>query len=230
MPNLRVDRRRELLLEAGERVIARVGLEGATTRAVVTEAGMPLASFHYAFSSRAEFIRLLINRHMAPQPAPLPRDGSFDEALTTFLTALAGQDAVDGDVPASLAFHAMRHDELRTMVTEGATQFDKELAGGLATLAAEHGREWLVDPHRLATQLNCWRFGSAIRRAFFGRIRESPETAEPPEIPETRDESPAPAPGAAAQRTAAPHDELDVSICVAMLLGLSRPLDAPASA
>ena len=49
--------RRALLLQAALRVIAEQGVAGATTRAIVAEAGMSLASFHYAFRSHAEMMR-----------------------------------------------------------------------------------------------------------------------------------------------------------------------------
>lgn len=48
-------RRRELL-EAGLRVIAREGMHGATVRAIVAEADVPLATFHYVFDSRDQMI------------------------------------------------------------------------------------------------------------------------------------------------------------------------------
>lgn len=54
-----VDRRSEIV-QAALRVIARNGVRGATTRAIVAEAGMPLASFHYAFGSRDEMLEQLI--------------------------------------------------------------------------------------------------------------------------------------------------------------------------
>jgi len=54
-----VDRRGELI-HAALRVIAAKGVAGATTRAIVAEAGMSLASFHYAFTSRDEMMRELI--------------------------------------------------------------------------------------------------------------------------------------------------------------------------
>ena len=54
MPRLAVAERREALIEAALRVTEREGLAGGTTRAIVAEAGMSLASFHYAFSSREE--------------------------------------------------------------------------------------------------------------------------------------------------------------------------------
>lgn len=49
--------RRAALASAARTVIARDGLQAATTRAIVAEAGMPLASFHYAVASRDELLR-----------------------------------------------------------------------------------------------------------------------------------------------------------------------------
>ena len=53
------DRRLEIV-QAALRVIAELGVPGATTRAIVAEAGMSLASFHYAFASRDEMMQELI--------------------------------------------------------------------------------------------------------------------------------------------------------------------------
>jgi len=53
------DRRRALVL-AALRVVAARGVAQATTRAIVAEAQMSLASFHYAFSSRDELMAELI--------------------------------------------------------------------------------------------------------------------------------------------------------------------------
>jgi len=46
------DTRREQLRAAAFAVIAREGVAGATTRAITAQAGMSLASFHYAYESR----------------------------------------------------------------------------------------------------------------------------------------------------------------------------------
>ena len=54
-----VDRRLEIV-QAALRVIGEAGVQGATTRAIVAEAGMSLASFHYAFASRDEMMEELI--------------------------------------------------------------------------------------------------------------------------------------------------------------------------
>ena len=78
MPRLAVTDRREALVEAALRVMARDGLAAGTTRAVVAEAGMSLASFHYAFASRdellAELVRRVVGRELAAATAgPGPR-------------------------------------------------------------------------------------------------------------------------------------------------------------
>jgi AcrR family transcriptional regulator len=54
------DRRVEII-QAALRVIAANGVSAATTRAIVAEAGMSLASFHYAFDSRDEMMHALIS-------------------------------------------------------------------------------------------------------------------------------------------------------------------------
>lgn len=54
--------RRAALVEAALRVMGRGGLTAGTTRAIVAEAGMPLASFHYAFRSRDELLREVVHR------------------------------------------------------------------------------------------------------------------------------------------------------------------------
>ena len=62
MPRLPAEARRGALVEAALRAIARDGLAAGTTRAIVAEAGMSLASFHYAFASRDELLRELVHR------------------------------------------------------------------------------------------------------------------------------------------------------------------------
>ena len=60
MARIPAEERRELLLQAALRVSARKGIAGATTRAIVAEAGMSLASFHYAFRSHDEMMADLV--------------------------------------------------------------------------------------------------------------------------------------------------------------------------
>ena len=60
MVRISASERRTALIEAALRVVSRRGIAQATTRAIVAEAGMSLASFHYAFDSRDELIDELI--------------------------------------------------------------------------------------------------------------------------------------------------------------------------
>jgi len=60
MRRLSVDQRRAELIDAAITVIARDGLAAATTRAIVSEAGMPLGAFHYVFASRDELLERVI--------------------------------------------------------------------------------------------------------------------------------------------------------------------------
>jgi len=72
--------RRTALVRAALRVVAERGVAQATTRAIVAEAGMSLASFHYAFQSRDELMVELI-RHVVDEEATavLP-EASIDDA------------------------------------------------------------------------------------------------------------------------------------------------------
>ena len=51
--------RRDRLVEAAIRVMTRDGVAKATTRAIASEAGMPLGVFHYAFHSKQELVTLV---------------------------------------------------------------------------------------------------------------------------------------------------------------------------
>jgi len=66
--------RRAALIEAALRVISQHGITHATTRAIVAEAGMSLASFHYAFDSRDELIDELIATVVAREQAAVIPD------------------------------------------------------------------------------------------------------------------------------------------------------------
>lgn len=60
MARIPVADRRAELISAALRVVATDGVAAATTRAIVAEAGMSLASFHYAFASRDELLAELV--------------------------------------------------------------------------------------------------------------------------------------------------------------------------
>ncbi len=55
-----IEERRLRLAEAALEVARRSGVAGATSRAVVAEAGMPLGALHYAFESREELLTTVV--------------------------------------------------------------------------------------------------------------------------------------------------------------------------
>ncbi|MCH1882391.1 TetR family transcriptional regulator [Agrococcus sp. ARC_14] len=72
--------RRKDLVEAGLRVIAREGMHAATVRAIVAEADVPLATFHYVFESRDEMIGEAYAYVVLPRVGELPIPFGTDSA------------------------------------------------------------------------------------------------------------------------------------------------------
>src|SRR3954447_16453535 len=69
--------------------MARDGLTAGTTRAIVAEAGMSLASFHYAFTSREELLRELVQRGVGRELASALSGWNPEEGLAACLRAAA---------------------------------------------------------------------------------------------------------------------------------------------
>lgn len=57
-----VGERREQLIDASIAVLARDGIGAATTRRITDEAGLALGAFHYAFTSKDDLLRAVIER------------------------------------------------------------------------------------------------------------------------------------------------------------------------
>ncbi|MGV9710919.1 TetR/AcrR family transcriptional regulator [Gordonia sp. NPDC003424] len=91
-----VDQRRAVLIESAYRVIADHGVEGATTRRICAHAGMPLASFHYAFESRTALLCAVMER-------AVPSD--ISKILDSILPAIADE----GQGPAALHANTRAH-------------------------------------------------------------------------------------------------------------------------
>lgn len=116
MARLTATQRRAELLHAALRVIERDGVHAATTRAIVAEADMPLASFHYAFHSRDEMIRELISSVVSDEGtaaiATLSSDRDIRTAVRAGLQAYFGLLA--GDPGREQAMLELLHYSLRT--------------------------------------------------------------------------------------------------------------------
>ncbi|WBU38053.1 TetR/AcrR family transcriptional regulator [Homoserinibacter sp. YIM 151385] len=155
--------RREELTRAALAVFLRDGIQGVTTRAVVQEAGMSLASLHYVFASRDELLRALVEQvvqrergaALAGLPAARPRAAAA-EPLELVRGALAGfldlvrADPVREQAMFELTQYALREPGLRDLP---ALQYRRyhETAEALITAAAEDaGVVWRIPAEELA--------------------------------------------------------------------------------
>jgi AcrR family transcriptional regulator len=59
-PYVKADVRRGQLVAAAGRVLEREGMAGATLRAVAAEAGVPLGTVHYIFSTKEQLLRAVL--------------------------------------------------------------------------------------------------------------------------------------------------------------------------
>ena len=157
MPRIPSSDRRQMLVEAALRVIARHGVAGATTRAIVAEADMSLASFHYAFRSHSEMMRELVahvvDAQVASVFASLRLGNDIRDAVRNGLQAFL--EYVTGDpgheqVMQELMQYALRTPGLERLATE---QYDAYRAGVSSVLvegAAVSRVEWSIPVHDVA--------------------------------------------------------------------------------
>jgi len=150
-----VDERRAALAVAALRVIARDGVHAATTRAIAAEAGMPLASLHYAYRSRDELLREAVALVVAgereavaglldadgdegapPDIAPLVR-----AALGAYLDLLRAEPGREQGM-LELTFHALRAPGLDGVAQEQYAQYRGLVAELFAAAAERCGIRW----------------------------------------------------------------------------------------
>ncbi|MET4157561.1 TetR family transcriptional regulator [Agromyces sp. PvR057] len=87
MTRIPAQERRAALIGAALRVVSRNGIAQATTRAIVAEAGMSLASFHYAFDSRDELMDELISTVIENTRRAIMPEDLADGALVDVIEA-----------------------------------------------------------------------------------------------------------------------------------------------
>lgn len=149
MARLSIEERRRRLVAAALKVVAERGLARASTRAIVAEAGMSLASFHYAFSSRDELIGLLIPEVLAREAsavlpvAPGGRDlvDLVAEGLLGYL-ALLRADPAHEQAMLEMTLHALR--ERPELADEQYARYTRLAVTALEAAAAATGRRWGV--------------------------------------------------------------------------------------
>ena len=141
--------RRERLVEAALRVIAREGVAAATTRAIVAEAGMPLASFHYVFHSRDELISDLIryvvdNEALAAQAA-LSIEADLRTTIRNGFQAfmdLVASDPLREQAMLELTQYALRTPELGDSARLQYDSYYRAASGILEAVAGQLGIQW----------------------------------------------------------------------------------------
>ncbi|MGU3293416.1 TetR/AcrR family transcriptional regulator [Williamsia sp. M5A3_1d] len=155
-------------MEAAFRVVADHGVDAATTRRICAEAGMSLASFHYAFDSRAALLEALVVAGLASEDSAVHavltavdgdggRDGTdrpdIDDLLRGGLTGYL--DSVVADPGREQAMMALTQYARRTPGLEAlaARTYERyyQLAARALTAATEaSGRRWRTPPSELA--------------------------------------------------------------------------------
>jgi AcrR family transcriptional regulator len=143
-----VDRRLEIV-HAALRVIADVGVQGATTRAIVAEAGMSLASFHYAFASRDEMMEELIAYAVENQTVAAfstIRYGSdirttLRDGLQAFFETIAAEPAGE-QVLFELMLFALRTPSLEQLPSRQWANYRAAATELLNAAAVNAGIEW----------------------------------------------------------------------------------------
>ncbi len=151
------DRRRELV-NAAVRVIALHGVGAATTRAIVAEAGMSLASFHYAFTSRDELLEEVIavvtEEEKVTAEATLSMDGRPVDPGTTVETALIRgldsfldlmiADPLREQALMELSQYAQRTPSLARTITMQYEVYYRVALTSLAAVSEVTGTRWTV--------------------------------------------------------------------------------------
>jgi len=158
MARMPATERRVALGQAALRVIARDGIHAATTRAIVAEAGMPLASFHYAVSSREELLRDVVDLVVAGEGAAAFNSLALEAPdLRTAVRAVLGSylDLVRADPGREQAMfeltqHALRSPALADLPAAQYAQY-RHLAHQLVDAVGErYSVSWDLEPDDLA--------------------------------------------------------------------------------
>lgn len=169
MPRMAVNDRREELVEAAIRVMARDGVAKATTRAIVAEAGMTLGVFHYCFDSREELLKrvtaTITQRTIEAARRVFTRDGDLPDMIRASLRAFwAGVEANPGEnlVGYELTQYALRNPGLEDVARLQYVQYLEGNAEFLELMAKTARIEWTIPIPILARYVNAVLDGLSI--------------------------------------------------------------------
>jgi AcrR family transcriptional regulator len=162
--------RREALARAALAVVVRDGVHAATTRAITAEAGMPLASFHYAVASREELLRDVVALVVEGEGDALFGSPGLDapdlrsavrEVLGSYL-ALVREHPGREQAMFELTQHALRSPGLSDLPAQQYAAY-RELATRVLDAGAERfGVRWSLPTAELAAFANALTDGATL--------------------------------------------------------------------
>lgn len=158
MARMPATERRAALGRAALTVIARDGVHAATTRAIVAEAGMPLASFHYAVPSREDLLRDVVELVVEGESTAAFSSLALEAPdLRTATRGVLGSylDLVRADPGREQAMfeltqHALRSPVLRDLPEQQYSAYRHLARRLLEAAAARYDMRWDVDVDALA--------------------------------------------------------------------------------
>jgi AcrR family transcriptional regulator len=160
MPRMPARDRRVALIDAGLRLIARQGPAGASTRAIVAEAGMSLASFHYAFDSRDAYLDALIaavveREQQAVLPVAAPGRSlreTIEDGMLRYLDHLA-DDPEHEQAMLELTLAALRAPERHPLAVAQYRRYAELAETALESAAERAGATWRMPVAEVARVL-----------------------------------------------------------------------------
>lgn len=158
MARMSVADRRAALVEAALAVIERDGVHAATTRAIVAEAGMSLASFHYAYTSRDELLEAVVRRVVdgySTADTDLDVDGPAEvndlvrRAVRSYVDLLRADPAREQGM-IELSLYSIRTPELRAIATTQYAAYQDFTESVIRRIGELSGARWKIPTDLLA--------------------------------------------------------------------------------
>jgi DNA-binding transcriptional regulator YbjK len=164
--------RRAALIQAALRVVAARGVHAATTRAIVAEANMSLASFHYAFESRDELMSELVayvvdqqRRALAPTLEVVDSTISMGDAVRAGLQSyfeVLRSDPEREQAMLELTQYALRTPELETLARRQYDRYYAFAGSALDAAAEQSGMHWQLPVAEVARLLVAFTDGLTV--------------------------------------------------------------------
>jgi AcrR family transcriptional regulator len=168
----RAEKRREDFIEAAVRVIARHGVEGATTRRIAAEANAPLASLHYYYASKEELFHSIYEhlvRSLGEVPWSVRRGAGLGRTAATLLRQMMAWYASEpgyAQTQQEIFFWVYRQDPAvaRNIYDVAFTMLESRLREGMRPDDDEN----LIEP--LVRAISATVDGMATQSVAFGQV------------------------------------------------------------